>query len=178
MKGALFGAVLTLSAVPAFAQLTLKSPDIAPNGTIPAKYVGAACGGRDLSPALAWHGVPLETRSFALTVYDPDAPTGSGWWQWVVFNIPADTRHLAAGASTAPGGMPKGSVQSVNDNGHTRYGGPCPPVGAPPHHYVFTLRALKVASLPLTASTSGAKVGFNIIKNTLAASTFTALYGH
>lgn len=177
MKIALFGAVLALIAVPAFAQMTLTSPDFAPDSRIPANYVGPACGGKDLSPALAWNGAPAGTRSFALTVYDPDAPTGSGWWQWVVFNIPADTNHLAVGASTAPDGMPPGSVQSTNDDGNLRYGGPCPPEGAPPHHYVFTLRALRVASLPLSASTCGAKVGLNIIRNTLAAASFTALYG-
>jgi Raf kinase inhibitor-like YbhB/YbcL family protein len=178
MKAAWLCAVLTLSAGPCLAQMTLTSPDIAPGGTLPAKYVGPACGGQDLSPPLAWSGAPAGTRSFALTVYDPDAPTGSGWWQWVVFNIPATTDHLAAGASTAPGGMPRGSVQSMNDNGHLRYGGACPPEGAPPHHYVFTIRALNVESLPLTASASGAKVGLYIIRSTLAEASLTALYGH
>lgn len=131
-------------------------------------FDGFGCTGKNISPELEWSNAPAGTQSFAITMYDPDAPTGSGWWHWVVFNIPADTHKLAAGASN--GGkktMPKGSIQSLTDFGKAGYGGPCPPPGDKPHHYFFRVFALK-DKLPLKAATPAAQVSYFIHQNKLA----------
>ncbi len=171
-----------LTATPALAtdHFTLSSPDIATGRPIAERQVfsGFGCSGGNVSPALTWHGAPAGTRSFALTVYDPDAPTGSGWWHWVVFNLPASTQQLAAGAGDSEHpGLPAGSVQSRTDFGKAGYGGPCPPKGDKPHRYIFTVYALKVDNLPLDAASPAAMVGFYINANTLAKASFTGTYG-
>jgi Raf kinase inhibitor-like YbhB/YbcL family protein len=132
------------------------------------------CTGKNISPELKWTGAPKDTKAFALTMYDPDAPTGSGFWHWVVFNIPADTKELAANAGSG-GEIPKGAVQSRTDFGKPGYGGPCPPPGKP-HHYVFTIYALK-DQIQADADASGALVGFNINQNKLASAKLTATFG-
>ncbi len=160
--------------------LQLSSTDVADGATIGNDYVfkGFGCTGKNLSPALAWSGAPAGTKSFALTVYDPDAPTGSGWWHWVVYDLPATSTGLSRGAGAAKGGhMPKGSVQGRTDFGAPGYGGPCPPPGDKPHHYVFTLYALDLAKLPVPAGASAALIGFNLHFHTVAKASFTALYG-
>ena len=170
------GASLQASAEP----FTLKSATVAEGGTIGNSHVfaGFGCTGGNLSPALAWTGAPADAKSFAVTVYDPDAPTGSGWWHWVVFNIPAGTAGLPEGAGSAAGTLlPAGSVQSVTDFGQPGYGGPCPPAGDKPHHYIFTVHALKVDSLPLDAKASGAMVGFFLGQNAIAKASVTGVYG-
>src|SRR6266571_4858543 len=97
-------------------------------------FKGFGCEGKNVSPSLAWRNAPAGTKSFAITVYDPDAPTGSGWWHWIVFDIPADVTSLPAGVGNpASGQTPKGAVQSKNDFGKPGYGGPCPPQGDKPH---------------------------------------------
>lgn len=162
------------------ARFTLSSPDLAPGARIPDAHVfsGFGCSGRNVSPALVWTGAPAGTKSFAITVYDPDAPTGSGWWHWVAYNIPADVTTLAAGAGDAKGaGLPAGTVQGTTDFGTAGYGGPCPPVGDRPHRYIFTVHALKVDKLDLPATATAAFVGFNLTANRLAAASFTARYG-
>jgi len=158
---------------------SLTSPDIAPDSAIDLRHVfnDWSCTGQNLSPALQWSGAPAGTRSFALTCYDPDAPTGSGWWHWQIYNIDAAVLSLARGAGEASGArLPKGSVQSVNDYMLRGYGGPCPPPG-PAHRYVFSVFALKTARLELPAAATCAMVGFNIIANALATATLTARYG-
>jgi len=159
------------------AGITLGSTDIKPNGTIPTKFVfkGFGCEGENVSPELHWSGAPSGTKSFALTVYDPDAPTGSGWWHWVVYNISASVTELGQGASTQ--GMPAGAVQNRNDFATHQYGGPCPPKGDQPHHYVFTVFAVDVPSFDIPAEASAAFVGFNLHFHTLAKASFTARYG-
>lgn len=152
------------------------SPDIAAQSTISAPYVYEACGGKNLSPALHWSGAPEGTRSYAITVYDPDAPTGSGWWHWLVYNIPATSSQLPRGAGSSVHALPSGAAQGVNDYSQVGYGGPCPPAGSGAHHYVFTLYALKVARLDLNANASGALIGFNLNANMLAKASFTATY--
>lgn len=154
---------------------TLSSPDLADGATIAERQVfsGFGCAGGNVSPALAWSGAPAGTRSFAVTVYDPDAPTGSGWWHWVVFNLPASTHALPAGASRS--GLPAGAVQSRTDFGAPGYGGPCPPPGAP-HRYVFTVHALDVETLPADAQASAAMVGFMLGAHRLGQATLTARY--
>lgn len=165
------------TAQPAF---KLTSKEVAANATIGAPQVfnGMGCTGQNTSPGLSWTGVPTGTKSFALTVYDPDAPTGSGWWHWVVYNIPATAKSLAAGAGDPKKNLlPAGAVQGNTDFGAPGYGGPCPPAGDKPHHYIFTLYALKVDKMDIPASATAAYVGFNIHGNMLAKATFTATYG-
>lgn len=180
LGAATLAATLFVSAVPAFAEpFRLTSPDMA-DGRIMAEaqiYAGFGCSGGNVSPALAWSGLPAGTKSLALTVYDPDAPTGSGWWHWVVFNLPAATTALAGGAGDpAAGSLPAGAVQSRTDYGSAGYGGPCPPQGKP-HRYVFAVHALDVDSLPLDAQSSAAMVGFMINAHLLGRASLTALYG-
>jgi len=162
------------------AGFTLESAELKPGKPVPEQHVfkGFGCEGGNVSPSLAWKGAPKETRSFAVTVYDPDAPTGSGWWHWVVFNLPADTTALAAGAGDAAAGKaPKGAVQSRTDFGRPGWGGPCPPKGDKPHRYVFTVHALKVDKLDLDENATAALVGFMLNANRLGTASFTATYG-
>lgn len=158
---------------------TLHSQEIKAGATLSEQQVfnGFGCNGKNLSPALQWQGAPKGTQSYALTVYDPDAPTGSGWWHWVVFNIPATSQGLPAAIPADGKGLPPGAVQSLTDFGQPGFGGACPPVGDKPHRYRFTLHALKVAKLELPASSMPALVGFMIHANQLAATSFTAYYG-
>jgi len=164
-------------------KFVLKSADVAPNAKIAEKHVykGFGCEGGNVSPALEWSGAPAGTKSFAITVYDPDAPTGSGWWHWVVFNLPASTTKLEQGAGDAGGAkLPAGAVQSRTDFGGPGYGGPCPPQGPTlkkPHRYIFTVFALKVDKLDLGPGSSGALVGYMLNANALGKASFTALYG-
>ncbi len=162
------------------AEFTLSSPDIRDGGTIKTAQVfkGFGCAGGNISPTLSWSGAPAGTKSFALTVYDPDAPTGSGWWHWVVFDIPPTAHGLPKGAGDPKSGqMPKGSLQGRTDFGTAGYGGPCPPQGDKPHHYHFTLFAVDVDHLDADAASSAALVGFNLHFHTLAKASFIGLYG-
>jgi hypothetical protein len=174
-------AALTFTAAQA-QTMTLTSPDIKDGGTIANQQVfkGFGCTGDNISPALSWSGAPANTKSFAVSIYDPDAPTGSGWWHWVVYNIPAGTTSLPKDAGDPSKGlMPKGAVQSRTDFGSTGYGGPCPPPGDKPHHYRITVFALDVDQLPNAKgnAASAALVGFDINFHTLAKATLTGLYG-
>jgi len=158
---------------------TLTSADIPANSRIKDAQVfnGFGCTGKNISPALSWKNAPADTKSFALLVFDPDAPTGSGWWHWIAYNIPPQTTALAAGAGVADGsGLPAGSVQGNTDFGAPGYGGPCPPPGSKPHHYIFTLHALKVEKLDLPATATAAMVGFMVNQNTIAKASFTGFY--
>lgn len=162
--------------------MTLTSPDIKDGGTIANQQVfkGFGCTGDNISPALSWSGAPANTKSFAVSIYDPDAPTGSGWWHWVVYNIPAGTTSLPKDAGDPSKGlMPKGAVQSRTDFGTAGYGGPCPPPGDKPHHYRITVFALDVDQLPNAKgdAASAALVGFDINFHTLAKATLTGMYG-
>ena len=162
------------------ADLQVSSPAIKDGGTIKNEqvYSGFGCSGANISPELQWQNAPKDAKSFAVMVYDPDAPTGSGWWHWVIFNIPAPTTGLPANAGKVDGGAaPKGSVQSMTDFGKPGYGGPCPPQGNKPHRYVFTVYALKVDQLPLKQDATGAMVGFYLNQNALAKGSLTGYYG-
>lgn len=161
--------------------LTLTSPDIKPGATIADEqvYSGFGCTGKSISPALSWSGAPQGTKSFALSVYDPDAPTGSGFWHWVIFNIPADVTSLPKGAGDPKSdAAPKGAVQSRTDFGVPGYGGPCPPKGDAPHHYIFTIFAVDTDKLGPDENASAAFVGFNLHFHTLAKATLTGTWGH
>ena len=138
---------------------------------------GFGCGGGNKSPHLKWEGAPAGTKSFALTCFDPDAPTGSGFWHWVVVNIPPDVTELALDAGNpASGKLPVGALQVRTDFGKPGYGGPCPPQGDHPHRYFFTLHAVSMDTLPVTADTSSAVVGFYLNFNTLAKASLMGLY--
>jgi Raf kinase inhibitor-like YbhB/YbcL family protein len=177
-------AMLCLAALPYAAlaadPFTLESAEVKPGSTIAGAqvYNGFGCDGDNVSPSLKWKNAPAGTKSFAVTVYDPDAPTGSGWWHWVVFNIPASVTSLSVGiGNPASGQTPKGAVQSKTDFGKPGYGGPCPPQGDKPHRYVFTVHALKVDKLDADQDASPAMVGFMINANRLDKASFTATYG-
>jgi Raf kinase inhibitor-like YbhB/YbcL family protein len=162
------------------ARFKLTSTDFKNGGTIPMAQVfnNFGCIGGDISPALSWSGAPAGTKSFAVTIYDPDAPTGSGWWHWTVFNIPATVSSLPANAGAADtSALPAGAVEGRTDFGVSHYGGPCPPVGDKPHHYQVTVYALKLAKLPLDSGASGAMVGYYLHFNTIATARITGRYG-
>jgi Raf kinase inhibitor-like YbhB/YbcL family protein len=174
---------LLLGAGEACAQsMTLTSAEIKDGATIAAEQVfkGFGCTGNNTSPSLSWSGAPAATKSYAVTVYDPDAPTGSGWWHWVVYNIPAGTTSLPKDAGdTKKELMPKGAIQSRTDFGSEGYGGPCPPTGDKPHRYQITVFAVDVDKLPdaTDANASAALVGFDLHFHTLAKATITGTYG-
>ncbi|ELE9703069.1 kinase inhibitor [Enterobacter cloacae] len=140
-------------------------------------FEGFGCHGGNQSPQLAWKNPPVGTKSFAITMYDPDAPTGSGWWHWTVANIPADTTTLPADAGNPNGEkLPAGAVQGRNDFGYSGFGGACPPAGDKPHRYQITVWALNVEQLPLDKNASGALVGFMINSHVLEKAQLTATY--
>jgi len=137
---------------------------------------GFGCQGGNVSPHIRWQGAPADTKSFVVTVYDPDAPTGSGWWHWVLADLPASVHELPLGAGSEPGQLPAGAVQFKHDGGQAGYLGACPPVGQT-HRYVITVHALKVAKLDLPASASPALVGFMSYVNGLGKASTTVLAG-
>lgn len=133
--------------------------------------------GENISPQLSWKNAPEGTKSFAITMYDPDAPTGSGWWHWLVFDIPANVNELVTNAGNIALGLaPKGTKQSINDYGTKGYGGPCPPEGHGFHQYMITIHALKTETLELDDSTNAAVVGFYLWNNTIEKSSIVAYY--
>jgi len=152
--------------------MTLQSPGLAAGSEIsPDNYLDAfGCSGKNLRPPLAWDGVPEKTRSFALTFYDEDAPTGSGFWHWVAYNLSPDLRLLPTGP------LPAGAVEGNTDFGVPGYAGPCPPVGRR-HRYTFYLHALDVPSLEVPANATAALTGFFIYQHTIARASFTVLAG-
>ncbi len=161
------------------APFKLTSKDFKEGGAISDKQVfnSFGCSGGNVSPELEWSNPPAGTKSFALMVHDPDAPTGSGFWHWVVYNIPADATTLASGAGAADNKtLVKGAVQGNTDFGSPGWGGPCPPAGSGPHHYNFTLFALKVDKLDLPANATAAFVGFNVHGNMLGQAKLTGIY--
>ncbi len=162
------------------AQFELMSPDIRPNGPIAMEqvYNGFGCSGENVSPALAWSGAPEATKSFALLVHDPDAPTGgAGWWHWLVVNIPASATQLRKNAGKADGSnLPSGCAQIHTDFGGPGWGGPCPPAGDKPHRYNFTLYALKVDALDVDGA-SAALAGYMINANAIGKAKLTGKFG-
>ncbi|HEY0798855.1 MAG TPA: YbhB/YbcL family Raf kinase inhibitor-like protein [Candidatus Baltobacteraceae bacterium] len=158
------------------ARLALASATFAADGQLPQSMVFDGWGhhGGNRSPQLSWSGAPPETRSFALELHDPDAPTGIGFVHWVVFDIPAGVEALEENASAA--GMPAGSKQGLNDLAQNRYLGPAPPPG-PPHRYIFSLYALPTAQLGLDEKATLAVLRFSIRDSKLAEGRLTGLYG-
>ncbi len=172
----LFQTLLPLSllvSAPAMADaFKLSSTDIAHGKIMNAaqEFKGFGCGGGNRSPQLSWSGAPAGTQAYAVFAYDPDAPTGSGWWHWQVVNIPNTVTSLPAGAAS-----PAGSTAIRNDYGVEGFGGACPPKGHGVHRYQFTVYALS-KKLELPKDASGALAGYMVRANTLASSTIEALY--
>ena len=137
---------------------------------------GFGCGGGNKSPHLKWEGAPAGTKGYAVLCFDPDAPTGSGFWHWVVVNIPANVTELPLDAGNpASGKLPVGALQVRTDFGKPGYGGPCPPEGDHPHRYLFSVYAVGVEKLPVSADTAAAVVGFQLHFNTLAKASLMGL---
>jgi len=190
LMAAALGGCSSMSPAPEF---TLSSPDLA-SGAFDNKFVlnGFGCKGENLSPTLVWRNAPAGTKSFALQVYDPDAPTGSGFWHWAVYNIPPTATGLPRGAGNSPFTLPPGAFGGNTDfmdtgatGGNGNYGGPCPPAGDKPHRYVFTLFALGVPDVQAAGGVpptgTAALYGFVINKGLgtalLGKASFTARYG-
>ncbi|MBP7546794.1 MAG: YbhB/YbcL family Raf kinase inhibitor-like protein [Corallincola sp.] len=174
------GLLACLIPVAQAADFRLSSSAIAANSSIAPSFEfnGFGCSGANQSPDLSWQGAPAGTLGYALTVYDPDAPTGSGWWHWSVVNIPASVTALAADAGAVGGAkLPAGASHVRIDYGYAGWGGVCPPPGDKPHRYIFTVHALKVEKLDLPADATAALAGYMINANALATASFTAYYG-
>jgi Raf kinase inhibitor-like YbhB/YbcL family protein len=159
----------------------LTSPTVIAGERLPPEHVitGFGCAGRNLSPALEWRNPPAGTKSFAVTMFDPDAPTGSGWWHWVVLNIPAETTGLAQAAGDADGRarlLPYGALQTRTDFGAPGFGGACPPVGDKPHRYIFAVHALGTAKIELPPDASAAMASYLIRTNEIGRAVLTALH--
>ncbi|OLB64641.1 MAG: PEBP family protein [Actinobacteria bacterium 13_2_20CM_2_72_6] len=152
----------------------LRSDDLTDGQPLDPKFAHDSVGGQNVSPHLSWSGFPEPTRSFVVTCFDPDAPTGSGFWHWVLVGLPAGTTELPTGAG-APGDLPPGAFHVRNDYGPAAYGGAAPPAGDITHRYVFTVHAVDT-ELDLDPSVSPAVVGFNLAFHTLARAVLRATY--
>jgi Raf kinase inhibitor-like YbhB/YbcL family protein len=176
IAAALVGAAAAVHA----AGFKLESPDIKADAMIDKKFEfnGFGCSGENKSPALKWSGAPKDTKSFAVTVYDPDAPTGSGWWHWSVINLAPTLTELKPDAGNVGGGnLPPGARHVRIDYGANGWGGMCPPPGDKPHRYIFTIHALKVDKLDIPSDATAALAGFMINANSIGKASFTSKYG-
>ena len=160
-----------LPPAPAF---SVESDDVQDGQPLAAVHAHDSAGGENVSPHLRWSGFPEETKGFAVTCYDPDAPTGSGFWHWVLFNIPASTTELPTGASSDA--LPEGAVEARNDYGELGYGGAAPPGGDIAHRYVYTVFAVDAETLDIPKEASPAYVGFNLTFHTLARAAIRPTY--
>ncbi len=165
-----------LPQVPTF---TLTSSDVIDGQVLAMAQVSAmmGSGGGDVSPQLSWSDFPANTKSFAVTVYDPDAPTASGFWHWAVADIPVVTTSLPSGAGDSDGaGLPAGALQLRNDAGVRGYVGAAPPAGHGPHHYYVAVHAVDVESLGLPEDATPAYLGFNLFMHSVARAVLVGTY--
>ena len=154
---------------------TLKSNDIGGQLNKAQEFNAFGCNGNNISPALTWSNIPKGTKSFAITIYDPDAPTGSGWWHWQVVNIPVTVTNITTDASNKHT-LPKGALEIINDYGGTGFGGACPPVGDKAHQYIVTIHALDVEKLAVEATTNAPIVGYQIYAHTIEKASLISYY--
>jgi len=171
---------LTFAFFPDVATFELSSADVADGENLANAQVANIMGydGENLSPQLSWSGFPSDTKSFAITVHDPDAPTGSGFWHWLVVNIPVGVNELATGAgSEGSDALPGGCLQLRNDAGTRGYIGSAPPRGDTPHRYVHTVHALDVEQLDVAANSSAALAGFNLRFHAIARAQIVPVFG-
>lgn len=168
--------VATFALAAQAASFRLESKALSANAAIGEEHYwnSFGCSGANVMPDLSWYDAPAGTKSFAVTFYDKDAPTGSGFWHWVAYDIPVDTLRLAGGANGGP--LPVGMIESNTDLGKPGFFGPCPPVGRK-HEYSYTVYALKVDRLPLEKGASPALVGFYLWQNTLDKATLKVTAG-
>ncbi|RZK26520.1 MAG: YbhB/YbcL family Raf kinase inhibitor-like protein [Flavobacterium sp.] len=156
---------------------TLKSSDLGGQAVEKQVLDGFGCKGKNLSPQIYWENAPSGTKSFAVTIFDESAPTSSGWWHWLIFDIPLNTTELKSGAGTVTLNLaPNGSIQSITDFKSQCYSGPCPPEGSKPHKYVVTVYALKTEKLGLDASANPALVSFMLEQNLIEKSSLIFYY--
>lgn len=168
MKGRWIAAFALIAGTASAAHaMELASPDVPPGSELSGAQLYTACGGGNIPPALIWSGAPKETKSFALTLFDPDAR--GGWWHWIVYDIPASVDRLGAN-------LPPGAKSGRNDFGTTGYGGACPPPGSGVHHYRFTVWALPTATIPVAGTPTGKIVGPYLEAHAIAHATLTATY--
>jgi Raf kinase inhibitor-like YbhB/YbcL family protein len=165
--------------LPEVPSYTVTSSDVAHGQPMSLPQVSGVfgAGGEDISPQLSWSGFPSETKSFVVTCFDPDAPTGSGFWHWAVADIPADVTELPTGAGTPEGSdLPPAAIALRGDAGVARYIGAAPPAGHGPHRYVFAVHAVDVESLGVGAEATPALLGFNLFSHTLARAVIVPTY--
>lgn len=177
MKNIIFLFALSCSISCLSQTFTLRSNEIGGQATNKQLFDGFGCTGENKSPQLYWENAPKDTKSFAVTIYDEDAPTGSGWWHWIVFNMPANTKELISGAGDCTKNLtPMGSIQSLTDFGKNGYGGPCPPAGDGYHKYTITVYALKTEKLDLDKNSNPALVGFYLTNNLIEKASIVMYY--
>lgn len=182
LKNIVITSVLVLASASTFAKgFELSSPDIQKGKAIAKTFTfnGFGCTGENISPALNWKNAPADTKSFAVMVHDPDAKTGGdGFRHWVVINLPSNATGIAKGVGkTGISTLPEGGEQITTDFGTQGWGGPCPPMGDAPHHYQFTVYALKVDKLELPSNATAGLAGFMVNMNSIGKASFTSTYG-
>jgi Raf kinase inhibitor-like YbhB/YbcL family protein len=168
------------SLLPEVGSFTVSSPDIADGQVVGPefRYGPDAPGGQNISPALSWSGFPPDTQSFAVSCFDPDAPTPSGFWHWTVVDLPATVTELPRGAGSAGGSLPDGAFHVRNDFGNAGYDGPAPPRGDQVHRYFFVVHAVDVPRLGPDASAGPTVISFNLVFHTLARAVITPVFSY
>lgn len=176
-----FKKVIVLSSIVLFSNslfskgLLLTSPDLQGQVSKNQVFNGFGCIGKNISPELKWNNAPKGTKSFAISIYDPDAPTGSGWWHWLAFDISKNTNHIVSNASSL-NTLPKGTIQGKSDYGKNKFGGACPPKGDKSHAYITTIYALDVEKLGLDKNASSALTGYMLNAHTIEKSSIINYY--